>query len=735
MGSDGAVFVRTVQSQHQAADSVADVHDGSEHTTPNDTRQTLSEAAITHFIVDKTSNSPVFRSPIVNTSERPAPTTDADGTKPDECTGEPAAAAPEKQIGDLRFIKFGNTTIPVELGVKLDVQPAKYVSPGGEKISDIARRHLGPQATANDVDAYVRELVIANFDNFPGDEEFRTSKGQTINLLGHKPDGSVIYKDWRGMTLTIDAADNSATFRYPDSSGHTVTPGADDTYTKKYFGPKPEDNYTVVIGENDLVLKNDRVDPGHRDAGDLSVERSRLASAADQTIMLRKENVEFHADMKQFEDRAKQAGLSDKEVAQTFAEVSRILELKGNAPLTDRERVRLALGIMRGAAEPTSNDQGDYNTCQVTVVENRLYMTQPSAVARTLADIASRGQFVAADGTLVKMDAIDLRAHGQSALNAPRGTWVRTYASQVYQLAAINAYHTYTNESKVPPGEVRYRQYPNGEGDDNGERLYDYSAVPGKIIAHTPGDVGYPNGTARTLYLMSGKWAPETVLTGKNYAAMTPDHSNLTNIIAGPAELAAQLKRLHDEGKLPASVVVHVNSDPLLPKRKPERVPLVGKADAASYLSDVHVINIIGYDEKTGAVQLDNQWSNKGDFISTPLTVDQVWSAMNRPSWTTWMDRLEAKRPSMTQEQFGAQLAAIMKAAVYQWDHQQERWGVAHDRNDEATTRARFNKLVAELPPKIGAPIRKETSAMLAAWDKAMAERDKKQDQPAPQPQ
>lgn len=716
MSADSVVQARPDLAKFQDRLPEGRLDESSDLSVTDASRARLVGAALDHFAAN-TATTRSFRTALANTEETAAATTTREGE---------THAAPAQEVGNLKFLKFGNATIPVELGIKLDVQPTKYVSPGGEKLSDIARRHLGPTAKASDVEAYTRELIIANFDNFPGDDEFRTTRGQTINLLGHTRDGSVIYKDWRGATLTINAADNTATFRNPDHTGHTVTSGTDGGYTKKYFGPRPEDNYTIVMSKDDLVVSNDRIDPNHREAGDLDSERSHLAAAADKTILLRKENAEFHADMKQFEERAKQAGLSDKEVAQTYAEVSRILELRGTTPLTDRERVRMALGIMRGAAEPTSNDQGDYNTCQVTVIENRLYMTQPSAVARTLADIAARSQFVAYDGTVVKMDPSDLRAHGQAALNEPRGTWVRTYASQVYQLAAINAFHTFANESKVPPGEVRYRQEAKGPGDDNGERLYDYSKVPGEVIGHVPGDVGYPNGTARALYLMSGKWAPETILTGKAYAAMTPGLSDQTNIIGGPQQLATQLKRLHDGGKLPATIVVHVNSDPLLPKRKPERVPLVGKAEWSRYLSDVHIINIIGYDEKTGAVQLDNQWSNKGDFIATPLSVDQVWTAMNRPSWDTWVDRLEAKRPAMTQEQFAAQLGAIMKAAVYQWSNQQEEYGVPHDRQDEANVRARFNKLISELPPKIGAPVRQETSVLLEAWDKEMAERDKK---------
>jgi hypothetical protein len=46
---------------------------------------------------------------------------------------------------------------------------------------------------------------------------------------------------------------------------------------------------------------------------------------------------------------------------------------------------------MANAAEPTSNDQGKYSTCQITTIENRLYAKEPSTVTDILSQVAREG--------------------------------------------------------------------------------------------------------------------------------------------------------------------------------------------------------------------------------------------------------------------------------------------------------------------------------------------------------
>lgn len=86
--------------------------------------------------------------------------------------------------------------------------------------------------------------------------------------------------------------------------------------------------------------------------------------------MLPNESEKLKRDMQTFEARAKRDGISSEEVARTCRDLAHVLELKGNVPLSQRERVRLVNGAMANAAEPTSNDQGKYSTCQITTIES-----------------------------------------------------------------------------------------------------------------------------------------------------------------------------------------------------------------------------------------------------------------------------------------------------------------------------------------------------------------------------
>ncbi|HEY9786596.1 MAG TPA: hypothetical protein V6D17_14410 [Candidatus Obscuribacterales bacterium] len=642
--------------------------------------------------------------------------------KTTDTPGESFKNAKEEGAADeLKVVDYGQGERYVgDFSIRRDVRPSRYVSSGGESVRDIARKHLGPGATEEDVKKHAQEIAIVNMAVAGMSDEYVAKKGDFINLPGHTKDGAIVYRDYRGTTVSV-TEDGAVTFKHTDGTGHVLKGNEGGGYTKKYFGPKPEDNYTVRINEKGVAESNDRVDPNHRKAADLNSERERLDAIADKTVLLTKERRAMRQDMEAFEKRARQSGLSDKEVAQFYAEVSRILELKGNKPMTDRERVRLALGTIRGAAEPTSNDQGDYATCQTSVVENRLYNKEPSAVARALADVATTGKFVAADGTVVKLEANDLRAHGQAALNAERGTWVRTYASQIYQVTAINALHTRNNELKIPPGGMRWVQ-GRQNGDDNGERLMDFSKIPPKLVSRLPDDAGYPDGVAEMQYLMSGRWEPETVLSSVTYARMTDGRAQKTNVIDTKENLQAQLEKLHAEKKYPLPLVVHANSDPILATRKPQYVPLNGKADANRYLSDVHILNVLDYNPKTGEIKLDNQWSNKGDFIDKPLTVDQLWGAMNRPTAMQWLDRLDAKRPGMSPDEYAAHLKAIMQASIYHWAVEKEAAGLPYDQDDMRKSLERFNRTVSRLDPKYGQPAKSAVDEMLAAWEKDKAD-------------
>jgi|GEM_PF-830291 hypothetical protein len=627
-------------------------------------------------------------------------------------TAQPTDAA--EQSTKLKTIFLTKESYPGEFGIKIDAKPQKLISKG-ETVDELARKHLGPDASEQDIAKHAKEIRAVNY---MGKETTTTEKGATLTLPGHTKDGAIAYSDYRGSRFTV-TENNQMTVQNSDGTKYTLTGNPEGGYTKVYSGSKPEDNYTVKVNAEGIVESNDRVDPNHKEAGSLDSERTRLNDAASNTILLGKENTQFHKDMQKFEERARTSGMSDQEVAKTYNEVSRILETEGNKPLTDRERVRMALGIMSGAAEPTAKSQGEYETCQVTVIQNKLYMTEPSTVARTLADVATTGKFVAVDGTPVVLRPDDLRAHGQAGENAERGTRSRDYAGQVYQVTAINSFYARHNELDVPVGEMRFEQGKQIENKNNGERLVDYSTIPPKVY-HNPGRMAYPNGLAETEYLMSGKYEPKSILSSGEYFMSTRDDSDQTSGVTGAKHLERRLQQLQADGQYPLHVVVHVNSDAIFPTRVPEKVPFANKPNSNNYLADVHVVNVIGYDKETGTVKVDNQWAKGSDLIDKPLTVDQLWEAMNRPKANIWLDRLEAKRSEMKPEEFSGHLNAIMKAYTEEWQDN-ENYDIPLDQKDITTSRERANKLADSLDPKLGQPVKADIDRMFKDWEEKNA--------------
>ncbi|MBX9721399.1 MAG: hypothetical protein K2X81_08400, partial [Candidatus Obscuribacterales bacterium] len=115
---------------------------------------------------------------------------------------------------------------------------------------------------------------------------------------------------------------------------------------------------------------------------------------------------QFASDVAQFERRAQEQNLSPEQVRETMAQVTRLLESRGQqgqGVQSERQRIRLAEQIMAKAAEPTSSDQGQNQTCNVTTIENRLYTREPAIAARLVADLALTGSHTTVDGTTIRL--------------------------------------------------------------------------------------------------------------------------------------------------------------------------------------------------------------------------------------------------------------------------------------------------------------------------------------------
>jgi len=365
--------------------------------------------------------------------------------------------------------------------IQLDIKPGKYTADQDKPLSEIARERLPQNASEADLKSYAVELKRLNLGRVAKQENGTevAKAGETLVLPGHNKDGAVLFEDSRGTRYSY-TQDGKMTLTNKDGTGYHSSyegTGEDFRIKQQNFGPKLEDNFKVVFGKHDRIIENTKLDSPPRS---LPNERAKLESLADKSLPIDKERIAFKQNMQVFEQRAKRDHLSSEEVAKTYRDLSNILNTRGDTPMTERERARLATQTLRAIANPKSNDQGAYGTCQTAIIENRVLAEEPSKATAILSQIAKDGKFTAMDGTRVEMDATNLRAHGQSAFNIADGKNVRTYASQVLEMAIRNAYLTRSNQSSVPPEEMRLLQQDDPrQFDYRGQQVSDFGGGGG----------------------------------------------------------------------------------------------------------------------------------------------------------------------------------------------------------------------------------------------------------------
>ena len=603
--------------------------------------------------------------------------------------------------------------------LKMNVRPMKYEVKPGETLEEIARKHLGPKATQEQVDVHLKHIVDSNLKFLGGRDAdtYEGEKGDILRLPGYTTDGADLYKDHRGTTYKV-TDDGKMRVTYLDGSGFERTRNDDGGITKSYFGARPQDNYTVVLDAQGKIVSNDRVDPAHKPAGDLDSETRRLDALADRGLGLKNEREQFKNDMQEFIRTARRNGLPESEVAQTFAEVSRILEAGGpGQPMTSRERARLAIGIMRGAAYPESGNQGAHNTCNMQVLENRAYTREPWRNARLLADVATTGRFVAADGTVVRLDPSDLRAHGEGARNPLRGENVRSYASQIFQVTAGNAFHTRENEGKVPPGDTRYLQVKPSGPADTGERLIDYNKTPmGDRNSSTPGSAATVIGINETAYLLNGKDEKNVLLTSEDGAdEKTPADVTFASV----QDFIERLTAASAEGKpMSVGLAVFTNAEPFYDLLKEVgATPFDGPSSVESFLEDGHAVRVVGFDPKTGMAQLDNQWGDENDRVSKPINVYELYNATRRVTPSQWLGRLDERWYSQPPEQNAEALKGVMGASFANWALIQESSGKTVDERARQLAMDTYERMVDRLPPRLQKDVRDTIEQYNKDWE------------------
>ncbi len=351
---------------------------------------------------------------------------------------------------------------------------------------------------------------------------------------------------------------------------------------------------------------------------------------------------QFERDVAQFERRAREQNLSPDQVRDTMGQVTRLLESRGQqgqGVQSERQRIRLAEQIMGKAAEPTSSDQGENNTCNVTTIENRLYTREPAIAAKLVADLALTGSHTTVDGTTIKLHPDNLKPYGDSGDNNRRGDGSRTFAGQIFQMAAVNLPYARAAAEGRPEGKYEFRQGPNGarllyHGNINNVPREDREAIGTDQPIHA----AQLDQMVNINRMLTGRTEPQAFLVHQS----EPDSMH-GNPFGSPRELEQRILELQRNNQLPAVLSVHGRA---LPQAEPRpgdpsrRTPAprgeMQEPNGPEDGPDGHVILVTGItpgrNGEPARVTFDNQWGNSADRgPGRDVSVNELFRATRDP--------------------------------------------------------------------------------------------------------
>ena len=371
---------------------------------------------------------------------------------------------------------------------------------------------------------------------------------------------------------------------------YPITDGQARQQPRNPFAPEPR------IEQNNLSqFQRERADDPVRVTERLKVELNDLAA---RKIAGADNKAEFTLNVAIL---AANSRLSIKERQETLSQIKRLFEPNGKLP--ELERTKLARQVAHHAAKSTRIDQGQHNTCNVASLECRLYARSPSVPAKVVADLAMVGEIRCADGTTVKPLSL---AADQEGRKDPVPDGQRSYASQLFQLAAANVY--WNRQTTMPDGtyagknSIYFDQKPNGNSKDTGEQLIDISKNPPRkfefkrLATDNPG-LGLEELADINAQLVGKK--------EKDFAITKGSGSPADGILGvdSAENLKTVLTRLKSENKFPVLLQVDASIKPF------------GSAEPDNSKFSPHAVSIVDFDAATGLVSVDNQWGKASDHL------------------------------------------------------------------------------------------------------------------------
>ncbi len=177
--------------------------------------------------------------------------------------------------------------------------------------------------------------------------------------------------------------------------------------------------------------------PDRPPSADLNTATDRLSKASEGLSAADKSEIQRR--QQECIQECRKRGLSDSEIAKTLDETSRLLEAQDRAGLPGRSaRVAAAKGILANASDPDKYvNQGGHLSCNVTTIEERAYDRRPATAAKMVADCVLTGGFTSSDGRRIELHPDALAPDPEARTNQLMGENRRSYASQIFQAAAL----------------------------------------------------------------------------------------------------------------------------------------------------------------------------------------------------------------------------------------------------------------------------------------------------------
>lgn len=339
--------------------------------------------------------------------------------------------------------------------------------------------------------------------------------------------------------------------------------------------------------------------------------RTNLLRLAESNITDRAELARFKADIETFEARAKAQRLKEDQVATTYRELQKLFnpnaEASETAPyLPQAERTELAKQVLHHVAYPRSIDQGFHQTCNVSTVQVVLAATKPEYMANVVRQVAETGKYKTSQNVVVAPDAGSLKPDFEARMANVYSTTTgeRTYASQIFQITAVNSYYAANDPKNV------YKQIEPTAPNDTGERLIDTTTG---------------NEFSREPELTNDKLAEiSKQITGEDLPIL--EHTDVVDSrtirFSSEKEMREKFEQQQKAGRMPFILMVHTRHDPFWHDN--------GEGRAGGF-GGWHVVTIWDMDAK-GRLLMDNQWGRGSDHEGlrrVPLSL--MYSATRRP--------------------------------------------------------------------------------------------------------